>query len=426
MLPRRTLVRFGGLVLAAALLAVACATQSDSPVILGSDTDAAPTPTFAQDAGTDADADASPLLCPATGESACPAPYGTCAGGSQCAIDLSQDPKNCGSCGNDCNEGLAEIGWAYLLGMNVECVKGHCDPTCDLATYPFHRDCNGYPDDGCEMDVQFDVNNCGACGNECPAGTRCYVGQCGCPAGETMCEATTPSPGVGVDLSTTPPTYFACRDLRTDDNNCAVCGTACADAPDACAPPAHSGYGCAGASCGKLKCANGFGDCNSDFAKGCASDGCEANLRTDHDNCGACGVVCGADQICGDANDDKGTRCLCAPGETRCGGAASPTCADLLGDPQNCGACGNVCPRPNLAGTIDNGFPVCRRGVCDYECKPGKGDCDGDTTNGCETDLRVDPLHCGGCGVRCDTAAGQPCLNGACLMVACDAGTVTK
>lgn len=40
-------------------------------------------------------------------------------------------------------------------------------------------------------------------------------------------------------------------------------------------------------------CTAGFADCNAQ-----AADGCEANVNTDTNNCGACGRVCGAGKIC--------------------------------------------------------------------------------------------------------------------------------
>lgn len=35
-------------------------------------------------------------------------------------------------------------------------------------------------------------------------------------------------------------------------------------------------------------------------------------------------------------------------------------------------------------------------------CPPGKGDCDGKSSNGCETDIASDPANCGACGASCD------------------------
>ena len=45
------------------------------------------------------------------------------------------------------------------------------------------EDCNGVPGDGCEIDIDTNVNNCGACGNVCDIGVSCTSGVCG-PAEE--------------------------------------------------------------------------------------------------------------------------------------------------------------------------------------------------------------------------------------------------
>ncbi|MFA6429439.1 MAG: hypothetical protein WCV84_02980 [Patescibacteria group bacterium] len=59
------------------------------------------------------------------------------------------------------------------------------------------------------------------------------------------------------------------------------------------------------------------------------------DTRNDHDNCGACGRVCGATEAC-----NRGTCMACATGQLVCGGNA---CMDVQSDRNNCGACGNVC-----------------------------------------------------------------------------------
>jgi len=49
------------------------------------------------------------------------------------------------------------------------------------------------------------------------------------------------------------------------------------------------------------------------------------------------------------------------PGYTDCGNA----CAKLTSDPQNCGACGHVCPG------VSGGYPVCNSGTCSLACSIG-------------------------------------------------------
>jgi hypothetical protein len=66
----------------------------------------------------------------------------------------------------------------------------------------------------------------------------------------------------------------------TDAMNCGACGTACPAAPNA------SAY-CFIGQC-HYGCAPGFGDCNEK-----PDDGCEANLHSDKQNCGACRLSCG-------------------------------------------------------------------------------------------------------------------------------------
>jgi YD repeat-containing protein len=88
----------------------------------------------------------------------------------------------------------------------------------------------------------------------------------------------------------------------------------------------------------------------------------------------------------------------------------------ILADPNNCGACGNVCPeRPNSA-------PTCPFGTCGIACTAGFGNCDGVESNGCEANLLTDPANCGGCGVSCAAPnATGACTFGQCSLV-CTAG----
>jgi hypothetical protein len=65
-------------------------------------------------------------------------------------------------------------------------------------------------------------------------------------------------------------------------------------------------------------------------------------------------------------------------------------------------------------------------GLCSRECVPGYADCNGDPADGCEVELKSNPANCGACGNQCNMGAGQPCVEGKCLMVECDAGLETK
>jgi hypothetical protein len=88
------------------------------------------------------------------------------------------------------------------------------------------------------------------------------------------------------------------------------------------------------------------------------------------------------------------------------GDATIATCdADTRSDLDNCGTCGNRCL------TRANGFPECTLGACTNKCNVTFGDCDGNAANGCETSLNADAKHCGACGHDCGGAA---CIAGVC------------
>ena len=76
-------------------------------------------------------------------------------------------------------------------------------------------------------------------------------------------------------------------------------------------------------------------------------------------------------------------------------------------DPDHCGGCGLACPV----------LPHAERGCGDtctiWRCNAGYGDCNGEVSDGCEVALALDPQSCGTCGKACGT--GETCKNGACL-----------
>ncbi|MBN9160779.1 MAG: hypothetical protein J0I07_07445 [Myxococcales bacterium] len=341
------------------------------------------------DASVDGSADA--VYC-ATSE--CPAPYATC-GNSQyrCDKNLDSDNYNCGACGVEC-PGANDTTVEKVLHADWRCSSGACAMSCMQG----FSNCNGSPGDGCEVNTQCDPDNCGGCGIKCGDGVECILGTCGCKPGLTQCQ---PSTCTNYDMR-------ACSALDVDDENCGACGHACPTGDD---NPPHTYRGCANSECDHYKCERSWEDCNNDLQK----DGCEVDVDNDPNNCGACGFKCAAGQKCSEG------QCLCEPGAQLCEfmqgdpPALKSYCFHVDVDPRNCGACGRACPIP----PDENATRACRDGRCMVECKPGRADCDADTNNGCETSTDSDPNNCGGCGIKCDIAAGQPCIRGQCALAPC-------
>ena len=392
----------------AVALASGCAeTSIEVGTLVGQDAGAQP-PSFTDlDSGSDSDARAGePIqMCIAT---TCPAPFETCGTGYRCSTNLSNDPKNCGECGKVCP---TEFGYRNLTSA---CVNGTCEPACAKTLAPGgfwnHADCNGVLEDGCEINTSIDANNCGGCGNKCADGVPCVDGKCGCDPGFAFCDG-------------------QCIDVRNDDYNCGACGNICETPEDAGTPPDNMVYGCADKKCG-LKCIDAWGEtwanCDNNLANGCeVYVGIDWNTMTgDPNNCGKCGKKCTADQVCADITGDDRPECACEnPQHTQCGSVESYNlgCYDLLNDVENCGTCAKKC-----GAYAKNTTATCSKGLCEVECSPGWGDCDDDMRNGCETNLESSDGHCGACGNRCDTQAGQPCVDGQCAMTECDAGVVTQ
>jgi alpha-tubulin suppressor-like RCC1 family protein len=162
-----------------------------------------------------------------------------------------------------------------------------------------------------------------------------------------------------------------------------------------------------------LRCNSGYQDCNND-----ETDGCEANLQGDANNCGACGAACPAGDVC------QNGACVqpCAAGLTLCGG----TCVNESTDPNNCGACGVTCDAPPSSCYAAAG--TCSGGRCDYNPLTINTPCPGGLCDGvgnctpCAAGLSLcgstcvsetnDPNNCGGCGVVCPS--GEVCSGGVC------------
>jgi hypothetical protein len=96
----------------------------------------------------------------------------------------------------------------------------------------------------------------------------------------------------------------------------------------------------------------------------------------------------------------------CPLGRGDCDGDPKNGCeTDLATATGHCGFCGNVCP------ARANAFPACVAGKCDVGCNTGFDNCDGNKENGCEKPVSSDAANCGACKHDCQ---GSTCQNGLC------------
>ncbi len=189
------------------------------------------------------------------------------------------------------------------------------------------------------------------------------------------------------------------NDLRTSLEHCGACAMDC-NPED---PVLDSTFADA--------CVDGNCQCGSSPACGgnerCCDGGC-ANLLTDMDHCGFCGVRCNPAQAdsCNNGSCACGNGPACSGSDICCGGQ----CVNVQIDPDNCGGCGSVCGSQGTTRT-------CSAGLC--ACQSGFTRCPGDTTpTSCLTELSNNSNNCGACGARCGSnGTARQCVGGAC---ACD------
>jgi hypothetical protein len=194
---------------------------------------------------------------------------------------------------------------------------------------------------------------------------------------------------------------------------CEAVGRTCADAGAPDAPARDADGGDAGAAdagdadaCGSAESCNGV----DDDCDGAVDEGFDT--ATDPDNCGVCGRVCptSGDRVIG-GSCAAGTCSLeCEAGRGDCNRDAADGCeTDVSAAMMHCGACGAFCP---TAGTFHAADAVCTSGRCILSCDADWGDCDGDRATGCETHVSIDRANCGTCGNVCP--AGQMCRSSSC------------
>lgn len=116
-------------------------------------------------------------------DSQCSCPLTTC--GTSC-VDTTTDVNNCGGCGTVCPNGGPHEG--------AICTQSHCGIVCQ----PFYADCDGVGTNGCESNLQTGSTSCGACNRTCAGGATCSGGTC---ATTTYVQQTNNLAGTAVDSS---------------------------------------------------------------------------------------------------------------------------------------------------------------------------------------------------------------------------------
>ena len=344
-----------------------------------------------------------------------------CDGQTDEGFDFTNDPANCGTCGNDCSSNVP-------FGTSVTgCVASTCTYHCE----PNHYDLNG--------DVGL-----GQAGNGCEYACTVTNG------GTEACD------GVDNNCDGTADEGF---DKQTDVANCGSCNYACVDHVGASSVVA----GCANGVC-LFACVGGFADLNGDVGLGASGDGCE------------CQVTNGGVEICDNIDND----CDGSTDEDAGGGPLSQACYTGPGGTENVGPChggtqtcaagvwnpcqGDVLPAVEVCDNVDNdcdgatdedggGNPLSQAcytgppgtenvgpchggsqacsggawGVCSGEitpiiesCDSQDNDCDGSADE--DFDTLTDINNCGVCGWSCAGHAGAfsqttGCVAGSCQYI---------
>ncbi|MEM9068027.1 MAG: hypothetical protein AAGE52_05950, partial [Myxococcota bacterium] len=269
----------------------------------------------------------------------CDAPFADCDGdpSNGCEVDTAESLDHCGACDARCD--VPSANETCELG---ECRIGDCVEGFD--------DCNGLLSDGCEARLDS-VATCGSCLQSCDADTPIcnasvdpFVCVEDCPGGATLCDR-------------------RCVDAQNDPLNCGGC--------DPCPVPERATATCSAAVCG-FACEDGFGNCNDD-----GDDGCETNVTTSLEHCGACDAPCeggNATWTC----DGTCQVAACDDGFADCNGDPEDGCEESLNDNDHCGAC----------------FAVCEEACVDEVCDPVVG-FDGERDHSCAVRLSG-RLYCWG------------------------------
>ncbi|MBQ1267332.1 MAG: hypothetical protein IIY06_11365 [Proteobacteria bacterium] len=344
------------------------------------------------------------------------------------------------SCKNDtpvCRLGYADCNGTPDDGCEMNLIATHA-ATCTnkaLTCEQGYADCNGTLDDGCETNLT--ALHAAACTDEALT----------CEQGYADCNGT---PDDGCETNLTALHAATCTD---ETLTCEQGYADCNGMPDDGCEMNLTAIHVAACTDEALTCEQGYADCN-----GMPHDGCEMNLTVTHvETCTDEVLTC--EQGYADCNGMPHDGCemnltvthvetctdkklTCTLGYIDCNNSIDDGCEIFrFNDPNNCGECGHVC-----SGEEGN---FCNYGTCVHangcsegellcgehclslrddhiiNCQPnaltcakGYDNCNNDPADGCETNLMRTPNHCGSCGNTCGNNDSQEfaCFNGECVL----------
>ena len=320
-------------------------------------------------------------------DGACGASQTACDAG--CA-DLTNDPKNCGSCGHACgtNQGCASSTCGTLCTPpEVMCGGGEAGADAGGPTY-------------C-ANLTNDPANCGACGKVCGNNHICSTGNCtlNCPSNTTACTSGDVCIGTGecctkadctvtAAICPTPGGQCACAmgtTLCAANNTCIPSNTCCTSADCTVATEQCSAPG------GTCACPGGFKVCPSSnscipISSCCTNNDCTVSAETCSAPGGTCSCAAGY-KVCPQGNE-------CIPQSTCC------TNSDCNVNGQTCAGFGGTCGCPL-------GDKIC---PASNTCIPISSCCD-------NADCTVGGEQCSGIGGTCSCPATEVVCtaNNACI-----------
>lgn len=290
-----------------------------------------------------------------------------------CETALDAAPNHCGACGvscavgETCGDGVCLCGNEGACGEGEACCQGGCvletDPRCACGDQAAGCEAGqGCCDDTC-VDILANDAHCGACGLPCGPNQQCNSGGCVCIPGFADCD-NDPTNGCEVNTDSELSDCGACGVTCGSGESCQAGECVCGSSTGSGQPACGGGDVCCGDACvapNDPACACGEQpNCNNDEL--CCNNTCTA-IRTDEQNCGACGTTCQGDTLC------RSGSCEC-PSSTP-NSCPGNSCVSFLTDENNCGGCGRTC----------SGSQTCCSGSC--------------------VNTNTSNLHCGTCGNSC-------------------------